>query len=86
VGDLLSPAEIGKSGYFEPLAVANLLKKLDRFGELGETDEMALTGILSTQLVHQQFVAASPGASTRSHTASYGGERKVVARGQVMPV
>jgi asparagine synthase (glutamine-hydrolysing) len=86
VGDLLSPAELGKSGYFEPLAVANLLKKLDRSGELGETDEMALTGILSTQLVHQQFVAAQSGSYTHHHAVSYGAERKVVSRGQGVPV
>jgi len=58
VEELLSPAQIADSGYFEPTAVANLLHKIDRSGILGETDEMALTGILSTQLLHHQYVKA----------------------------
>ena len=34
-----------------------MVKKIERYGRLGETDDMALAGILSTQLVHEQFVA-----------------------------
>jgi asparagine synthase (glutamine-hydrolysing) len=57
VAEVLSPAQVGTAGCFEPQAVAGLLKKLDRFGSLGETDDMALAGLLSTQLVYRQFVA-----------------------------
>ena len=56
VAELLSPARIEAAGYFDPQAVALLRKKLERLGRLSETDEMALAGILSTQLVHEQFV------------------------------
>ncbi|MBN1933388.1 MAG: asparagine synthase (glutamine-hydrolyzing) [Anaerolineae bacterium] len=56
VAELLSPGQIAAAGYFDPAAVANLVKKISRWGELGETDDMALAGILSTQLVHRQFV------------------------------
>jgi asparagine synthase (glutamine-hydrolysing) len=57
VAEALSPACVREAGYFAPPAVAALRAKLDRFGALGETDDMALAGLLSTQLVHQQFVA-----------------------------
>jgi asparagine synthase (glutamine-hydrolysing) len=57
VAEVLSTAQIEAAGCFEPLAVAGLFKKLQRFGSLGETDDMALAGILSTQLVYHQFVA-----------------------------
>ena len=39
-------------------AVTLLAKKSQRPASLSETDSMALVGILSTQLVHQQFVAS----------------------------
>ena len=55
--DLLSPAKIKANGYFNPRAVSQMVKKIERYGRLGETDDMALAGILSTQLVHEQFVA-----------------------------
>lgn len=57
VRDLLSPDQIEATGYFHPRAVGQLVRKLDQGIDLGETDDMALAGILSTQLVHQQFVA-----------------------------
>jgi hypothetical protein len=36
--------------------VAQLVGKIHRGLPLGETDDMALAGILSTQLVHELFV------------------------------
>jgi asparagine synthase (glutamine-hydrolysing) len=57
VADLLSPAQIEAAGCFQPQAVAALLKKIQRLGTLSESDDMALAGLLSTQLVHRQFVA-----------------------------
>jgi asparagine synthase (glutamine-hydrolysing) len=57
VGDLLSSASVKGSGYFNPRAVDQLVAKLRRGLPLGETDDMALAGILSTQLVHLQFVS-----------------------------
>jgi asparagine synthase (glutamine-hydrolysing) len=55
--DLLSSAKIEAAGQFNPRAVSQMMKKIARYGRLGETDDMALAGILSTQLVHEQFIA-----------------------------
>ena len=57
VEELLSRSAIGQSGYFNPNAVDQLVAKLRRGSPLGETDDMALAGIVSTQLVHQQFIS-----------------------------
>jgi asparagine synthase (glutamine-hydrolysing) len=56
VADLLSPGAIGRSGYFKPEPVRLLVKKARSGIQLSEVDEMALIGILSTQLVDQLFV------------------------------
>jgi asparagine synthase (glutamine-hydrolysing) len=56
VRELLSPAALAESGLFNPTAVGQLVRKLDAGLPVGETDDMALAGILSTQLVHHQFV------------------------------
>ena len=57
VEELLSRSAVEQSGYFNPNAVGQLVAKLKRGLPLGETDDMALAGILSTQLVHRQFVS-----------------------------
>jgi asparagine synthase (glutamine-hydrolysing) len=57
VAEALSPARLEAVGCFEPQAVAGLFKKIERIGALGETDDMALAGLLSTQLLHQQFIS-----------------------------
>jgi asparagine synthase (glutamine-hydrolysing) len=56
VRGLLQPEAIHSSGYFNPAAVSQLVAKIDQNRPLGETDDMALVGIISTQLVHRQFV------------------------------
>lgn len=56
VRDLLSDGALRRSGWFNASAVAQLVAKLDDGRSLGETDDMALVGVLSTQLVHAQFV------------------------------
>jgi asparagine synthase (glutamine-hydrolysing) len=45
------------SGIFNPLAVRQLVSKLEQGKAVGETDDMALVGILSTLLVQQHFVS-----------------------------
>jgi len=55
--ELLSPAAIRGSGFFNPAAVSNLVTKLKQGHGLSETDDMALAGIISTQLVGRQFVS-----------------------------
>jgi asparagine synthase (glutamine-hydrolysing) len=56
VNSLLSPDAIKSSGYFEPGAVERLKLKCSAGGRIGEGEDMALVGILSTQLVHELFV------------------------------
>jgi asparagine synthase (glutamine-hydrolysing) len=56
VYELLSPECIKATGLFKPEAVNQLVQKLSAGKRLGETDDMALAGILSSQLVWQQFV------------------------------
>jgi asparagine synthase (glutamine-hydrolysing) len=86
VDELLSPTQIAESGYFEPTAVRNLLHKIERMGILGETDEMALTGILSTQLLHHHYVKDHYGKELHLSTFNYIPESvKHVARQQDAP-
>jgi asparagine synthase (glutamine-hydrolysing) len=65
VEDLLSPRRIRDDGIFEPEAVEHLVRKIRRGTSLGIKDNMALVGILSTQLVVEQFLRkpASPPAA-----------------------
>ncbi|MFU8773076.1 MAG: asparagine synthase (glutamine-hydrolyzing), partial [Anaerolineales bacterium] len=56
VHELLSQEWLKKSALFSPQAVEQLLRKVKDGKKLSETDEMALVGILSTQLVYHQFV------------------------------
>jgi asparagine synthase (glutamine-hydrolysing) len=56
VRDLLEPGDIDKRGLFNPRATTQLVKKLESGIPLGESDDMALVGILSSQLVHRLFV------------------------------
>jgi asparagine synthase (glutamine-hydrolysing) len=67
VETLLSPRRIGQDGLFDPQAVAHLVAKFRRGEAIGVKDNMALVGILSTELVLEQFtgqpLAASQGSS-----------------------
>jgi len=56
VQDLLSASAIQGTNYFNAAAVEKLVKKASRGAPLSEVDEMALVGILSTQLVDLLFV------------------------------
>ena len=55
--DLLSPEKIRASGLFQPAAVSQLVQKIRRGMPISETDDMALAGVLSTQLVYFQFIS-----------------------------
>jgi asparagine synthase (glutamine-hydrolysing) len=57
VRDLLSPRTVAAFGLFKPAAVGQLVRKIEDGKRLGETDDMALAGILSSQLVYLQFVS-----------------------------
>jgi asparagine synthase (glutamine-hydrolysing) len=56
VQQLLSPQSLKDCGLFKPEAVRQLVLKIQGGSSLGETDDMALAGILSTQLIHHRFV------------------------------
>ncbi len=55
VGEYLSKENLKKTGYFDPETVAKLTAKFQRGGGASETEEMALTGILSVQLLHSMW-------------------------------
>ena len=57
VRELLSLAALKETGLFNPGPVQQMVRKLESGSPLGETDDMALAGILSTQLIHHLFVA-----------------------------
>lgn len=56
VCELLSPDRLRSAGYFAPDAVGRLLDKCRAGRAIGFADNMAFVGILSTMLLHQQFV------------------------------
>ncbi|MFP4119967.1 MAG: asparagine synthase (glutamine-hydrolyzing) [Coleofasciculus sp.] len=56
VWELLSEDAVRAGGLFNPLAVNQLVRKAQSGSPLGEVDDMAIAGVLSTQLVDQQFV------------------------------
>ncbi|MBU6399637.1 MAG: asparagine synthase (glutamine-hydrolyzing), partial [Verrucomicrobia bacterium] len=56
VRELLSPGPLQASGLFDLVAVRRLVQKAESDRPLGETDDMALAGIISTQLLHHRFI------------------------------
>jgi asparagine synthase (glutamine-hydrolysing) len=56
VDDLLSETSVRSAGYFDPQAVARLTEKARRGKVIGFSDNMAFVGVLSTMLLHRQFV------------------------------
>jgi len=60
VEDLLSPERIRQDGVFNQNAVRLLVEKARKGRVIGVKDNMALVGILSTQLLIEQFVKAFP--------------------------
>jgi asparagine synthase (glutamine-hydrolysing) len=57
--DLLCAPALREAGVFEPRPVLQLLRKCraSKDGQFSNADNMALTGILTTQLLHQQLIA-----------------------------
>nr|WP_300148051.1 asparagine synthase (glutamine-hydrolyzing) [Propionicimonas sp.] len=59
--DVLSPSALLAAGVFEPRQVAGLVQKARARSErFGNTDNMRMLAVLSTQLLHQQFIAGNP--------------------------
>jgi asparagine synthase (glutamine-hydrolysing) len=69
---LLSPAAVAAAGVFAAGAVAQLRAKCEARagqGPFSNADNMALVGVISTQLVHQQFIACQPQGSCPTRLA-----------------
>ena len=79
VRELLSEPAVAASGIFNNIAVRQLVAKLEQGKPIGETDDMALVGILSTQLTHRLFVSDFSAADALSD----GDDVKVVNRSAV---
>jgi asparagine synthase (glutamine-hydrolysing) len=71
VPELLSERAVSGAGVFDPRAVAQLLKKCALASAdgtpLSNSDNMALVGVLSTQLVHHQYIAGRPRRAQTVH-------------------
>ena len=58
VGELLRPESLEQAGVFSPHAVEKVVRKFGRGSRaVSETDEIALVGVVSTMLLHEQLVA-----------------------------
>ncbi|TGS62783.1 asparagine synthase (glutamine-hydrolyzing) [Mesorhizobium sp. M3A.F.Ca.ET.174.01.1.1] len=68
IRDALSEAALRTAGVFDASSVEGLVGKCRARagdGDMSNSDNMALVGVLSTQLLHQQFVATRPVGATR---------------------
>ncbi|PID91172.1 MAG: asparagine synthase (glutamine-hydrolyzing) [Bacteroidetes bacterium] len=54
--EMLSAGSIQKYGLFNPLTVEKLVNKMQQSGRATENENMAVAGILSTQILMEQFV------------------------------
>lgn len=71
VDELLSEAAVASAGVFDPTGVARLWAKARAHeGQFSNTDNMALVGVLSTQLLHHRFVRTPPERGTVEPTTT----------------
>jgi len=56
VQDLLSADKIEQYGYFDSKKNGRLIKKIEKGRAIGNKDNMALVGVLSTQVWHYHFI------------------------------
>ena len=63
IDEVLSERALQEANVFQPKAVAQLLAKCRaaRGGQFSNADNMALVGVLSTQLLHHKFILNCPG-------------------------
>ena len=64
--EALSERSLERAGLFDAGKVSRLLRKLQNLDSPSEIDNMALVGILSSQLVYQQFIEDFPGKDVYS--------------------
>ena len=60
INDILGEANLQKAGYFNAQKVKSLTKKLSAQKNINEVDGMAIAGILSTQIIHDQYIQNFP--------------------------
>ena len=60
VDELLAKGAVRAAGIWSPQAVDKLKHKCTSGGRIGESEDMALSAILSTQLLHHHFIAHFP--------------------------
>ena len=65
--DILSDEKLIDAGVFNPSKVKMLLQKAKKSHSLSELDNMALAGIISTQLLYDHFIAAKKLLSTDNY-------------------
>jgi asparagine synthase (glutamine-hydrolysing) len=58
--DILSQNSLKSFGLFDPEKVSNLVAKMYNQKDIQEVDQMAITGIISTQLLYKMFIAEIP--------------------------
>ena len=68
VREYCSEESLKKSGLFESQKVVRLISKLEKSSAAGEFDEMALVGIISTQIIYKIFIEDFQYNSTESDT------------------
>ena len=66
--DVLSPAQLAQDGIFDRAAVAKLVAKFRSGAAIGIKDNMSLVGIVSTQLLLNQFVNGFEARNTSNET------------------
>jgi asparagine synthase (glutamine-hydrolysing) len=64
--EALSEESLKKAGLFDAGKVTRLLRKARAVDSPSEIDSMALVGVLSSQLVHRQFIQDFPGRASHS--------------------
>lgn len=70
VNEMLSTKNITDFGYFDSVKVHKLLDKMKTGKNVSEIDNMALAGILSTQLIHHMFINKSLVSNTKKELSN----------------
>ncbi len=56
IGEMLSPPYFKKAGIFDYNSISNLLLKIERTGSATEVEDMITASVISTHLLHNQFI------------------------------
>lgn len=83
VSELLSESALQESGLFNLQAIAQLKRKAESGMPMSEVDDMAIAGVLSSQLVYHQFVKEFPSRLSKLTAADrvkvvYGGMKQAI--------